>query len=160
MKSLQALLLLAIAFRRAFGELTYSVTGTSHGKPIPPSDIVFKRKDPSLHRLNRGSTAESKTEAPTQPQNQKARRQSLANPIYYSDNWCGAVQSGNSANKVTSVHAYFQVPTVLGRQPGSVSSPPVDYVAAWVGIDGATYGGALLQAGVTSQVFSSSVLPT
>lgn len=138
-------MLLTLIARLALCELTYTVTATKDGKPIPDSDIVFERIEPSLHRLNTTLTG------PTMPKD-KGRRVKRTNPIYYSSNWCGAVQHSVSTNKITSVHAYFQVPT-LSQRPGVTSFP--QFVATWVGIDGATWGSALLQSGVTSQVCTS-----
>jgi hypothetical protein len=152
MKYLQAsFLLLALAAQSAVAELTYTVTGTHNGKPVKPSDIVFERKAPSLYRLN--TTVESQPK----PKDRGGRRAKRANPVYTSSNWCGAVQHSPSTNKITSVHAYFQVPT-LSQRPGVTSFP--QYVAAWVGIDGATWGSALLQSGVTSQVCNLAYYPS
>lgn len=128
--------------RLALSELTYNVTATKNGAPVQGSDIVLERIEPSLHRLNTTLTSPTARK----DRNRKAKR---TNPIYYSSNWCGAVQHSVSTNKITSVHAYFQVPT-LSQRPGVTSFP--QYVATWVGIDGATWGSALLQSGITSQV--------
>jgi hypothetical protein len=143
MKYLQAsLALLVLAGRACLAELAYTVTGTQNGETIKPADIKFERVEPSLHRLNvtAGSAPSPKA---------RGRRVKRVNPTYYSSNWCGAVQHSPSTNKITNVHAYFQVPTLSQRT--GVSSFP-QYVATWVGIDGATWGSSLLQSGVTSQV--------
>jgi hypothetical protein len=144
MKYLQAtFVLLTVMARLAMSEFSYTVTATKDGKPVQDSDIVLERVEPSLHRLNT-TLAE-----PTKPNTRGRMRVKRTNPVYYSSNWCGAVQHSASTNKITSVHAYFQVPT-LSQRPGVTSFP--QYVATWVGIDGATWTSALLQSGVTSQV--------
>lgn len=151
MKYLQASLLLAAwAARAALAELTYTVTGIQNGKPIKASDIVFQQVEPTLHRLN--------TTIQSQPKpKDRGGRVKRTNPVYYSSNWCGAVQHSVSTNKITSVHAYFQVPT-LSQRTGVTTFP--QYVATWVGIDGATWTSALLQSGVTSQVSTSLICLT
>ncbi|OIW24719.1 concanavalin A-like lectin/glucanase [Coniochaeta ligniaria NRRL 30616] len=138
---------LALMARLALSELTYTVTATKNGTPVQDSDIVLERVEPSLHRLNTTLTGPAKLK-------DRGRRAKRTNPTYYSSNWCGAVQHSVSTNKITSVHAYFQVPT-LSQRPGVTSFP--QYVATWVGIDGATWGSALLQSGVTSQLSSTGV---
>jgi len=136
-------LLLALAAGFAFAEFTYTVTATKDGKPIQRSDILFEQVEPSLYRLNTTTTELAK------PRDRGRRVKRVPNSIYYSSNWCGAVQNSAPTNKITSVHAYFQVPTLSAR-PGVTSFP--QYVATWVGIDGATSGSALLQSGITSKV--------
>lgn len=144
MKYLQAsFFLFALATKSALAELTYTVTGTHRAKPIRASDIVFESKEPSLYRLN------ATIERQPNPKHRGNRRVKRTSPVIYSGNWCGAVQHSDSTNKITSVHAYFQVPT-LSQRPGIATYP--QYVATWVGIDGVTWGTALLQSGITAQV--------
>lgn len=143
MRYLQAVLvLLALGARLALSELTYTVTATKDGKPIQDSDIVFEPVAPSLRRLTTLSSEPTK-------RNAMSRRVRRTNPTYYSSNWCGAVQHSASTNQITSVQAYFQVPT-LSQRSGDTSFP--QYVSTWVGIDGATWTTALLQSGITSEV--------
>lgn len=62
----------------------------------------------------------------------------------YSSNWSGAVWTGPPNGAFNIVSGYFNVPTP--QKPGNAGSG--DYAAsAWVGIDGDTYGGAILQTG-------------
>jgi len=138
-----AFFLLSLAARSALAQFNFTVVGTENGNPIDASDIVFEKKEPSLYRLNTTVDGEST------PIDRYPRRVKRANPVLYSSNWCGAVQHSTSTNKITNVHAYFQVPTLSART--GVTSYP-QYVATWVGIDGATWSSALLQCGVTSQV--------
>ena len=136
-------LLFALVAGFAFAELTYTVTATKDGVTLPESHISFEQFEPSLYRLNTTSAD------PAKPRDRGRRVKRVPNSIYYSSNWCGAVQHSAQTNKITSVHAYFQVPT-LSPRPGVTSFP--QYTATWVGIDGATSGSALLQSGITSTV--------
>lgn len=135
------LLLLGLAARAALADITYTVTAIHKGKPVKPSDIVLQRIEPGRHQL---TTAARQPKPKSRGGN--ARR---SNPTVYSTNWCGAVQHSPSTNPITSVHAFFQVPT-LSQRAGVTSFP--QYVAPWVGIDGATWSTALLQSGTTSSV--------
>lgn len=135
-------LLLGLLVRVALAEITYTVTAEHKGKPVQPSDIVLEPIKPGSHRLNRTAT-----QPKPRPRGGRARR---SNPTIYSANWCGAVQHSSSSNPISSVHAFFQVPTLSQRSGQSFPQ----YVATWVGIDGATYTSALLQAGTTSSVSS------
>ncbi|KAB5566137.1 concanavalin A-like lectin/glucanase domain-containing protein [Coniochaeta sp. 2T2.1] len=149
MKCFQApFMLLALLARVTLAELTYTVTATKDGKPIPASDIVFEKVEPSLHRLD------TTLDGP-KPKDRGSRRvKRTPNSIYYSNNWCGAVQHSPSTNAIKDVHTYFQVPT-LTQRPGVTAFP--QYVATWVGIDGATWQSSLLQSGITSQLSSTGV---
>ncbi|KAH7629393.1 concanavalin A-like lectin/glucanase domain-containing protein [Sordaria sp. MPI-SDFR-AT-0083] len=144
--SLRRLLLLALVSTPVLGKFAYTVTGISYGKPIPPSSIVFEPKALSLHRLNRTSSVQEKTNLTISTK--KLARQQKNNPVLYSANWCGAVQhpGGDSTNKITNVHAHFQIPTVSPRYPGDGAW----FLATWVGIDRAKWPEALLQAGILS----------
>ena len=71
--------------------------------------------------------------------------------VEYSSNWSGAVLvSPPSGTTFTSAHGRFTVPT-----PKYVGSGGDESSSAWVGIDGDTYGNAILQAGVDFTVDSS-----
>jgi hypothetical protein len=116
------------------------------GKPVKASDIILERIDPGRHQLN---TTVSRRKPKPRPAH--ARR---TNPAQESSNWCGASQHSPSTNPIISVKAYFQVPT-LSPRPGITGFP--QYVAPWVGIDGATSWDALLQAGTNSEIDSAGV---
>jgi hypothetical protein len=142
MRRLFTSLVLALAATAALAEITYTVKATRNGKPIPASEIVIERKPPSLHRLERAAD-----ERPKPPN--RGNKVKRTNAVSYSSNWCGAVQGSPSTNKITSVYGWYQVPTLSAR-PGVSSFP--QYVATWAGIDGATWGSALLQSGTASEV--------
>ncbi|KAI4150419.1 MAG: hypothetical protein LQ340_004088 [Diploschistes diacapsis] len=70
-----------------------------------------------------------------------------ANTTSYSTNWSGAVLTAPPAGTTfDSVSAQFTVPSVA--PPSSASGAGSWSAAAWVGIDGDTYGKAILQAGI------------
>jgi hypothetical protein len=74
--------------------------------------------------------------------------------VSYSSNWSGAVlESPPSGTTFTSAHGRFTVPT-----PKHVGSGGSESSSAWVGIDGDTYGNAILQAGVDFTVSSSGAV--
>lgn len=139
------IVLLALALEACLAELTYTVTGTQNGTVVNPSDILLVPIEPSLDRLSGESNP---PELPAFRPRGSSSRNIAKRAVQYSSNWCGAVQHSPTANKITSVHALFQVPTLSPRP--STSFP--QYLATWVGIDGVTWGSALLQSGVTSQV--------
>ena len=67
--------------------------------------------------------------------------------VQYSSNWSGAVLTAPPAGSTfDSVSTQFTVPTVA--PPSSASGSGSWSAAAWVGIDGDTYGKAILQAGI------------
>jgi len=74
--------------------------------------------------------------------------------IQYSSNWAGAViESPPAGQTFTAVSATFTVPTPTppsGAGTGTYSG------SAWVGIDGDTYGNAILQTGIDFSVTKSS----
>ncbi|MCJ1395126.1 hypothetical protein MMC18_008007 [Xylographa bjoerkii] len=73
--------------------------------------------------------------------------------VQYSDNWSGAVLTAPPAGQTfNAVSGTFTVPTVSppsGAGSGSWAS------SAWVGIDGDTYGNAILQTGIDFTVTKS-----
>ncbi|GAB1310643.1 Peptidase A4 family-domain-containing protein [Madurella fahalii] len=71
--------------------------------------------------------------------------------ISYSSNWCGASQHSTRADPITNVFSFFTVPDLTLRP----ETPPPQFAAAWVGIDGAECNSSLLQAGVTTIVNSN-----
>jgi hypothetical protein len=75
--------------------------------------------------------------------------------VQYSSNWSGAVlESPPSGTTFNSAHGRFTVPSPkhVGTSSATESS------SAWVGIDGDTYGAAILQAGVDFTVTSSGAV--
>jgi len=74
--------------------------------------------------------------------------------VQYSSNWAGAVitspPSGQTFNKVVGT---FNVPTPKAPSGGSGSYS----ASAWVGIDGDTYGNAILQSGIDFTVSGGQV---
>ncbi|KAF2496470.1 hypothetical protein BU16DRAFT_609533 [Lophium mytilinum] len=75
--------------------------------------------------------------------------------VAYSSNWSGAVlESPPSGQSFKSAYGTFTVPTV-SKGTGSQSSWSS---SAWVGIDGDTYGNAILQAGVDFTISSSGAV--
>ena len=75
--------------------------------------------------------------------------------VEYSSNWSGAVlESPPSGTTFTSAIGRFTVPSP--KHVGSSSSS--ESSSAWVGIDGDTYGAAILQAGVDFTVSSSGAV--
>ena len=129
-----ALLISDLLVRTGLAELSFHVTAVHKGSPVAASDIIVEPIEPGRHRLDRSSD-EPVIQGTT--------------PVMYSNNWCGAVQHSSSSNPISSVHGDFQVPT-LSKRRGNDRFP--QYVSPWVGIDGATYGSALLQSGVSSIV--------
>lgn len=146
-----SLLLLGLVAKAALAELTITASATHNGKPVPASEVVLQPVEPGNHRLNRTTTHRPRPKMRGGHRGGHAKRN---NGYVYSSNWCGAVQNTPTTNPVTSVYGFFQVPTLTART-GVTSFP--QYVAPWLGIDGATYYGALLQSGATSQVDSSGV---
>ncbi|KAF2813584.1 uncharacterized protein BDZ99DRAFT_460791 [Mytilinidion resinicola] len=75
--------------------------------------------------------------------------------VAYSSNWSGAVlESPPSGQSFKSAYGTFTVPSV-SKGTGSQSSWSS---SAWVGIDGDTYGNAILQAGVDFTISSSGTV--
>ena len=69
------------------------------------------------------------------------------NATQFSTNWSGAVLTAPPAGSTfNAVSAQFVVPTV--EPPSSASGSGSWSASAWVGIDGDTYGKAILQAGI------------
>lgn len=134
-----------------------TVTATHNGQPIDPADIVLEQYTPTVLRLNHNLTSAKTPPARGHKNKNRADIRDTThslmkrNPISYSADWCGASSSSVTTNKITNVQGYFQVPTPTLR--AGQGSP--QYVGAWIGIDGATWTSALLQAGTASAVSSS-----
>lgn len=62
--------------------------------------------------------------------------------VEYSSNWAGAVYESPPSGTFTAVSATITVPVPSATAAGTYSA------SAWVGIDGDTYGNAILQTGV------------
>ena len=60
--------------------------------------------------------------------------------VQYSGNWAGALYAAPPSGTFTAVSAQVTVPSTTGTSGRSAS--------AWVGIDGDTYGNAILQTGI------------
>lgn len=74
--------------------------------------------------------------------------------VQYSSNWSGAVLTAPPSGSIfTSAHGRFTVPT-----PKHVGSSGSESSSAWVGIDGDTYGNAILQSGVDFTVDDSGAV--
>ncbi|KAK7549482.1 peptidase A4 family-domain-containing protein [Phyllosticta citricarpa] len=71
--------------------------------------------------------------------------------VEYSSNWAGAVIEEPPSGTFTAVSGKFTVPTP-GVPSGSIGAGDA---SAWVGIDGDTYGNAILQTGVDFYATSS-----
>lgn len=94
-------------------DLTYEVTATKDGKPVPQSDIVLTPHEPGSHILSNYSASDITV---------KGKR---ANPVSYSGNWCGASTHSTSSQPITSVFGYFTAPVAHVRP--SQSTPQ------WIG---------------------------
>ncbi|KAK8193194.1 peptidase A4 family-domain-containing protein [Phyllosticta capitalensis] len=74
--------------------------------------------------------------------------------VEYSSNWAGAVIEEPPSGTFTAVSGKFTVPTP-SVPSGSSGSGEYASASAWVGIDGDTYGNAILQTGVDFYATSS-----
>lgn len=139
--TLAALLGSALVAPRALAELTFTVTATRNGVPIPKSEIKLVPFDFGRSRTGNALWVDSLPAA-----HRKTRR---TNPTANSGNWCGSVTNAPSNKQIKLIHGTFQHPTCSKRN-GVTSYPQA--TAAWVGIDGDTYKTALLQAGTVCKV--------
>jgi hypothetical protein len=73
--------------------------------------------------------------------------------VQYSSNWSGAVLETPSSGYFKSATGRFTVPS-----PKHVGSGGTESASAWVGIDGDTCAGGLLQAGIDFTVSSSGAV--
>jgi hypothetical protein len=135
--------LIALLVQNAIAKkpLTYTIKGTHNGRPIDSAELVLEPFPPGLDRLN--FTSAFFNSPP------------LISKRDYSPNWCGASQHTQTANKYTSIHTLYQIPTLTWR---SGQSGNLQYFAAWLGIDGATWTSTLLQAGTASVVRRFEIL--
>jgi len=125
-------------------EFTFKVEATFKGKPIPQSEIKLTRI------AGKQSTAKILPEKAKSEESPAIKKR--ANPTSNSANWCGSVNHATNANQIKLIHAFFQHPTCTKRT--GVTQYPQS-VAAWAGIDGDSWPGALLQSGTTCKVCCS-----
>ncbi|KAJ5902918.1 Aspergillopepsin-2 [Penicillium taxi] len=91
------------------------------------------------------------SQPPYKPNTQEVLQLNKTSHVEYSSNWAGAVLIGSG---YTSVTGQFTVPTP--KAPSGSSRG--DYAAsAWVGIDGDTWGDAILQTGVDFTISNGEV---
>ncbi|KAL8360479.1 hypothetical protein RB601_007221 [Gaeumannomyces tritici] len=119
--------------------------------PVDPSKITLLRKELTPSQLERLNGTEAGGGGGGGGGKSSSSRRS--NPIGYSGNWCGASQHTPTTNRFKSVSGVFNVPN-LSLRP-STGTP--QFVASWVGMDGANCATALVQAGATTEISSSSV---
>ena len=98
----------------AAADLTYTVTATKDGKPVPASDIILTPRPPMSNTLTNNSASDI---------NANGKR---ANPVSYSGNWCGASTHSTSSQPITSVFGYFTAPVAHVR--------PSQGTPQWVGM--------------------------
>lgn len=104
-----------------------------------------------LARSN-GSASSRHSNPPFKPDTQDVLQLNGTSHVEYSSNWAGAVLIGSG---YTAVTGEFTVPTP--KAPSGGSSSDSYSASAWVGIDGDTYGNAILQTGVDFTVQGGQV---
>lgn len=138
------LVLLALAQGAAAAlEVKVVAASRNNSTPVDPSQIKLLRKEVTPSQLERLKKAAS--ELPGGDDKNVTRR---ANPVGYSGNWCGASQHTPTNDRFMSVSGLFTVPS-LSLRPATATP---QFVASWVGIDGANCATALVQAGATTEV--------
>jgi len=149
MKSFSVLLFLTSLFSplalASDGEFEFTVTASHNGVPIPESEIELKPFEPGSAPWHTEEDSSSQS-GPTMRHRMKSKR---ANPIAYSNNWCGSVRKTTGTNKIKKLHAYFQHPG-CSKRTGVTQYPQA--TAVWGGIDGDSWTSALLQAGTVCKV--------
>jgi len=145
MKWLSSWVILMAGFSPALAELTIDITATHNGEPTDSSNIKLE----PLEGMFRPSNQSYVRQSPPSKPGSLARSLGSATTA----NWCGGLTHppSPSTQYVSSVHAYFQVPTVYPR--AGVNSYP-QMIGQWVGIDGATHP-VILQAGIGQEVRAS-----
>ncbi|KAK0616803.1 concanavalin A-like lectin/glucanase domain-containing protein, partial [Immersiella caudata] len=144
-----ALLLSACLASQAAAQFTFKVEATFKGRPIPQSEIKLERID---IKKNSPSTVKLLPEKASKAEADPIVRK-RANPTAASANWCGSVNHATNANQIKLIHAYYQHPTCTKRT-GVTQYPQA--VAAWAGIDGDSWPGALLQSGTVCKIDNST----
>ncbi|KAK4150641.1 concanavalin A-like lectin/glucanase domain-containing protein [Chaetomidium leptoderma] len=137
---LAALLGSALVAQPVLGEITFTVTATKHGVPIPQSEIKLEPFEFGRSRMGHVKPPQA---------HRKTRR---ANPTASSANWCGSVNTTPSTNQIKVIHGTFQHPTCTLRSGSSFPQA----AANWVGIDGDSWTSALLQAGTVCKIDNST----
>jgi hypothetical protein len=119
-------------------QFSFKVEATFKGRPIPQSEIKLERIDTKKNAPSTVKLLPDKAKAEVDPTVRKR-----ANPTASSANWCGAVNHATNANQIKLIHAYFQHPTCTKRSGQTYPQA----AAQWAGIDGDSWGAALLQSG-------------
>ncbi|KAK0644638.1 concanavalin A-like lectin/glucanase domain-containing protein [Cercophora newfieldiana] len=141
-------------------EFTFTVEATFKGKKIAQKEIKLAKialgKDANPGKKLGLEKKKEKNEKKKKNQDLESelatRGPAAKNPTTGSANWCGSVKHGTAANQVKLIHAYFQHPTCTKRT-GQIY-PQAS--AQWAGIDGDTWGGALLQSGTVCKFDNAS----
>ncbi len=128
-----------VAQQALAADLTFTVTGTRKGVPIPKSEIKLVPFEFGRSRVGHA----------TQADGSGSRRLRRSNPSANSANWCGSVNTTPSTNQIKVIHAAFQHPTCTKRT-GVTTYPQA--AANWVGIDGDSVTSVLLQSGTVCKV--------
>ena len=124
-------------------EFTFTVEATFKGKKIPQNEIKLNKIPPGKE-ANPGKKLGLEKQKDKDSQNSGVtNRATSKNPTSGSGNWCGSVRHTTSTNQIKLIHAYFQHPTCTKRTGQTYPQA----AAQWAGIDGDTWGGALLQSG-------------
>jgi hypothetical protein len=134
----RSILAASLAVSTVTAQLSFVASVQQDGQDADASALGFKQIPPLSH---------GRHAARSRPGHGN-HRVTERDPISYSSNWCGASQHTNRQDTIASAYGYFTVPDLTLR-PGI---PAPQFVAAWVGIDGAECNSALLQAGVTTVV--------
>jgi hypothetical protein len=138
----QHLLVGSLAVWTAAAEISFVVEATRDNGTVDISSELELVKLPPRQRWQHGSRHRSRS-----PPSKGGKR----DVVSFSGNWCGASQHSTSDNQIVNAFSWLTAPD-LKLRPGQ---PIPQYVAAWVGIDGAECKSALLQAGVTTVVNSN-----
>ncbi|KAH6842623.1 concanavalin A-like lectin/glucanase domain-containing protein [Chaetomium sp. MPI-CAGE-AT-0009] len=139
--TLAALFGSALVANQALAELTFTVSATRNGVPIPKSEIKLEPFEFGRSRMGHNKAPQA---------HRKTRR---SNPTANSANWCGSVNTTPSTDQIQVIHGLFQHPTCSQRS-GVTTYPQA--AANWVGIDGDSWTSALLQAGTVCKIDNST----
>lgn len=132
-------------------EFTFTVEATFKGKKIPQNEIKFAKIPPGKEASPGKKLGLEKKNS--QPDSGLATRGiTPKNPPSGSANWCGSVKHTTPSNQIKLIHAVFQHPTCTKRTGQTYPQA----AAQWAGIDGDTWGGAVLQSGTVCKFDNSS----
>ncbi|KAK4442331.1 hypothetical protein QBC34DRAFT_499759 [Podospora aff. communis PSN243] len=123
-------------------EFTFTVEATFKGKKIPQNEIKITKIPPGKE-ANPGRKLGHEKNGKADTSGLAARGITPKNPTSVSANWCGSVKRATTANQIKLIHAYFQHPTCTKRSGQTYPQA----AAQWAGIDGDSWGAALLQSG-------------